>query len=312
MDATDGSGSTTGWLQEGTWRVSGGGGTPAVVSVTPNSGSGLSQTFTLLYSDAAGAGSLQRIGGWFDNSTTNSAGSCLAYYTPANNEVNLFNDASTATVTVTPGSATTLQNSQCSINVPETAVTTSGNNLTLTLAVTFEAGYTRAQNTYMDATDASGATTGWLQMAIWRVSGNGSGGTPAVVSVTPNSGSGLSQTFTLQYSDTAGAGSLQRIGVWFDNSTTNSAGACVAYYTPANNEVNLFNDASTATVQATPGSATTLQNSQCSINVAATSVSTSGNALTLTLAVTFEAGYTRAKNIYAEANDISGASTGWQ
>src|ERR1700728_5517562 len=162
----------------------------------------------------------------------------------------------------------------------------------------------------MDATDGSGSTTGWLQEGTWRVSGGG--GTPAVVSVTPNSGSGLSQTFTLQYSDTAGAGSLQRIGVWFDNSTTNSAGSCVAYYTPANNEVNLFNDASTATVQATPGTATTLQNSQCSINVAATSVSTSGNALTLTLAVTFEAGYTRAKNIYAEANDISGASTGWQ
>src|SRR6202034_1989666 len=107
---------------------------------------------TLLYSDAAGAGSLQRVGVWFDNSTTNSAGSCLAYYTPANNEVNLFNDASTGTTQATRGTATTLQNSQCSINVAGTAVTTSGNNLTLTLAVTFEAGYTRAENTYMDAT----------------------------------------------------------------------------------------------------------------------------------------------------------------
>src|SRR6202034_2877898 len=110
----------------------------------------------------------------------------------------------------------------CSLNMADTTVTQSGNDMTLTLAVTFEAGYTRAKNIYMQANDVSGTATGWLLMGTWRASG--ASGTPAVVSVTPNSGSALTQTFTLQYSDTAGAANLQRVGVWFDNSATNSAG----------------------------------------------------------------------------------------
>jgi hypothetical protein len=53
-------------------------------------------------------------------------------------------------------------------------------------------------------------------------------------------------------------------------------------------------------------------NSQCSVNVAMTTVMASGNTLTLNLAVTFRPAYAGAKNTYMYAADISGSDSGWQ
>ena len=99
--------------------------------------------------------------------------------------------------------------------------------------------------------------------------------------VTPSSGSGASQTFALQYSDTAGAASLQQVWVYFNATLANPASnACLLYYNVATNQINLLSDNGTAWQAATLGSATTLQNSQCSLNVAAATVASSGNTLT--------------------------------
>src|SRR6202034_159232 len=61
---------------------------------------------------------------------------------------------------------------------------------------------------------------------------------------------------------------------------------------------------------ATPGTAVTLSNSQCSVNAAA-SVTASGVDLTLNLPVTFTAAYAGKKNIYMYAAGSS-ANSGWQ
>ena len=78
------------------------------------------------------------------------------------------------------------------------------------------------------------------------------------------------------------------------------------------NQLNLLNDAATAWLTATPGAAITLQNSQCSVNVASTTVASNGNTLTLTLAMTFKAAYAGPKNVYMYATDVSGSNSGWQ
>jgi hypothetical protein len=312
MYAADVSGSNSGWQQEGTWTAQSVSGTPATVSVTPNSGSGASQTFALVYSDTAGAASLQSTYAWFNATLAGSAASsCFVNYDNAANQVSLLNDAATAWLTATPGAATTLQNSQCSVNVASTSAAKSGNTLTLNLAMTFLPSYAGAKNTYMYAADVSGANSGWQQEGTWTApSGTG---TPAAVSVTPNSGSGASQTFALVYSDTAGAASLQVTYAWFNATLADSAGSsCFVNYDNGANQINLMNDAGTAWLTATPGAATTLENSQCSVNVASTSVAKSGNTLTLTLAMTFQSGYAGAKNTYMYAADVSGANSGWQ
>ncbi|HTC86767.1 MAG TPA: NF038122 family metalloprotease, partial [Bryobacteraceae bacterium] len=61
---------------------------------------------------------------------------------------------------------------------------------------------------------------------------------PAVVSVTPSSGSGSSQTFALQYSDTAGAGNLSFVYAWFTTTVTgNGSSSCLLSYQPSTNQL---------------------------------------------------------------------------
>ncbi len=289
-------------------------GVPSVVSASPSSGSGLSQTFTLQYSDTAGAANLQYVWVYFTASLANpDSQSCLLYYNVTPNRINLLNDAGTTWLTATPGTAaTTLTNSQCSLNVTAMTVTPNGNALTLKLSMTFKAAYAGAKNTYMYASDVSGSNSGWQQEGTWTVLA--AAGTPATVSASPSLGSGLSQTFTLQYSDTAGAANLQYVWMYFTASLANPDSlSCLLYYNVAPNQINLLNDAGTAWLTATAGTAsTTLTNSQCSLNVTAITVTKSGNTLTLKLAMTFAAAYAGAKNTYMYASDVSGSNSGWQ
>jgi len=141
---------------------------PAVVSVTPNSGSGAMQTFTLEYSDSAGAAHLKQVYAWFKAKGV-ANNSCELYYSAANNQINLLNDAGTAWLAATPGAATPLQNSQCSLNVTTMTATLNGNTLILSLPMTFEAAYAGTKSVYLFASDVSGVNTGWQQLGTWTV-----------------------------------------------------------------------------------------------------------------------------------------------
>jgi hypothetical protein len=312
MYATDAAGFNSGWQLRGAWTVPGGVG-PQAVSVTPSSGFGSTQTFALQYSDSAGASSLQQIWGYFSATLGNPASqSCMLYYTVAINQINLLSDDGMAWQAATLGSVATLQNSQCSINVATaTVVATGGNTLTLGLAMTFQAAFAGTKNIYLRAIDVSGSASAWQQLGSWTV--GSSAGAPAPVSVTPSSGSGASQSFALQYSDTAAAASLEQVWVYFNATLANPASnACLLYYTLATNQISLLGDNGMTWQAATLGSAATLENSQCSLNVAATTVQVSGNTLTLSPAMTFQASFAGPKNIYLYAGDVSGADSGWQ
>jgi len=308
----DVSGDNSGWQQLGSWTVTSGAGTASTASVTPNSGSGTGQTFTFQYSDTAGAASLTQVWAYFSATLANPAASaCMVDYNTANNQINLLSDNATAWMPATLGSATTLQNSQCSLNVATATVVLSGDSLTLNVTVTFKPAFAGGKNVYLHAVDVSGSNSGWQQLGGWTVSSGA--GTPSTVSVTPNSGSGSSQTFAFQYSDTAGAANLQQVWAYFNATLANPASsACLLYYNSASNQINLLNNTATAWLSATLGAASTLQNSQCSLNVATATVSRIGDVLTLSVTVTFQPAFAGSKNIYLHAVDVSGANSGWQ
>jgi hypothetical protein len=309
--AVDVSGSNSGWQQDGAWTAGSTAGTPVAVSVTPGSGSGASQTFALEYFDTAGAASLQQVWVYFNATLANPASNaCLLYYSATANQINLLGDNGTSWQAATLGSAATLQNSQCSVNVATATVALSGNTFTWNVPMTFKPAYVGAKNAYLLAVDGSGANSGWQQLGAWTVS-NTSG--PTAISVTPGSGSGASQTFALEYSDTSGASSLGQAWVYFNSTLANPASnACLLYYSAAANQINLLGDNGTSWQAATLGSAATLQNSQCSVNVATATVSSSGNTLTWHVPMTFKPAYAGAKNAYLLAVDVSGSNSGWQ
>ena len=109
--------------------------------------------------------------------------------------------------------------------------------LTLNLAITFSSSFAATENIYMRATDLTGGDTGWQARGSWTA---GSAPTPpapppvvtvTAVSVTPRLGSGLTQSFTLQYSDSAGAASLATMWAAFSTTATNPApSSCAVSY----------------------------------------------------------------------------------
>jgi hypothetical protein len=109
----------------------------------------------------------------------------------------MLNDAGTLWSSATIGSTTPLSNSQCSINAATTSVSVSGATLTLNLPVTFASADGGAKTIWAYAA-GSAANSGWQTLGAWTVP---SPGIPAGVTagpVSPNSGSGLQQTFTFQ------------------------------------------------------------------------------------------------------------------
>ena len=189
-------------------------------------------------------------------------------------------------------------------------VALSGNNLTLNVSMTFKPAFAGAKNIYLHDVDLSGASSGWQQLGAWTIPG--ASGTPAVISATPTSNSGSSQSFALQYSDSDGAVRLQQVWAYFSATLANPASqSCMLYYDVSTNRINLLNDTATGWLSATLGAATTLQNSQCALNVQATTVALNGNLLTLNLVMTFQPSFAGLKNIYLYATDVSGSSSGW-
>jgi hypothetical protein len=304
-----GSSGNSGWQQMGTWTVPAS--TPEPASVTPSSGSGLQQTFALQYSDPLGATDLVSAWVWFTSNfnTASAANSCLVYYGSGTNLLSLLNDAGTVWLSAPPGSAVTLSNSACSINVAGATVTLSGTNSIVSLPVTFTPGYAGAKSIYMYAAGSS-ANSGWQALGSWTVPAVS---TPEPASVTPSSGSGLQQTFALQYSDPLGTSDVTSAWVWFTSNfnLTSAANACLVYYARATNLLFLLNDAGTVWSSATLGAAVTLSNSQCSVNVAAATAAQQGTLLTVNAPVTFTAGYAGLKGVYMYVAGSSGNS-GWQ
>jgi streptogramin lyase len=282
------------------------GGPPTVGSLTPNSGTGITQTFTMSYSDPFGASDLSSVLVLF-NSSLNMSGGCVISYTPANNKLHLYNDAGTGlSPGVTPGSVGSASNSQCTLAGTGSSFGTSGNVLTLNVALTFSGTFIGSKNVYLSGLGQT-ASSGWVQKGTWLPV---SAGPPTVVSLSPSSGTNLAQTFVMVYSDPNGASDLSSVLVLMNNSV-NLNGGCAVVYWPSTNKLFLYNDAGTAlSTGLIPGSSGTVSNTQCTLAAAGSSVATSGNNLTLTITLTSSGTFVGSKNVYLNANGRA-SSSGW-
>jgi hypothetical protein len=132
------------------------------VSVTPGSGTGTTQTFSFLYSDTDGSADLSTVFALF-NTSTSVAKACYIYYVPSSNLLYLENSAGTGSQgSLTPGSTATVSNSECTISGTGSSVTSSGNNLTVAVKITFQSTFTGAKTIYMNAASKEGETSGGL------------------------------------------------------------------------------------------------------------------------------------------------------
>ena len=314
MGVSDNANVFSGWQQMGSWTVTAADNLPpASVSVTPGSGAGSSQTFTLVYSDPYGFGDLSWVQLDFQTQLTG-ANACYLQYTRSTNTIQLINDAGTGNVGSggTLGSAGTLVNSQCTLNLASSSAAAAGNNLTVNLALSFTTAFEGPKSIFMGAVNNGNVASGWQQMGSWTVTQAGNL-PPTNVSATPSSGSGFTQTFAFIYSDPYGNTDLSLVQMHFQTQLV-SQNACYLQYTRSTNTIQLINDAGTGNVGSggTLGSAGTLVNSQCTLNLASSSASGSGNNLTVNLSITFNSGFTGSKNISMSAVNNATVFSGWQ
>ena len=306
LDAVNIANVRSGWQAEGSWSVITA--APVNVSVAPVSGSGGTQAFSFVYSDPYGFADIFYVEALFQTQPV-AQNACYVQYVPSNNTISLIADSGSGYAgSMTLGTVGTLSNSQCIVDGGASSKSTSGNNMTLTLALTFKPVFNGAKNVYLNVFNKASISSGLQAKGTWTVA------TAAAVnvSVAPVSGSGASHAFSFVFSDPYGYTDIYYVEALFQTQPVGQ-NACFVQYVTSTRAISLVADSGSGYAGSmTLGTTGTLSNSQCTVDVGASSISTSGNTLTLTLALTFKPAFTGAKNIYMGVFNNSNVFSGWQ
>jgi hypothetical protein len=283
-----------GLRQVATWSVPSGAATPSIGSVNPSSGTGASQTFAIPLSDSDGNAAISSADILF---TGNDGLRCHVFYLRSSGALYLAAPNESAWLaSAALGSSASLQHAYCSVNVAASSAAPSGNVLTLKLALGFTAAFGGSRILLADVYTANGLHWGYQQVATWSVPTGPA--VPSIVSVTPSSGSSRGQTLAIQMSDTDGNTAISSADILF---TGNDGLRCHVFYIRGSGALYLAAPNESAWLGPTIiGSSTALQHAYCSIDASASSVTASGNTLTLNLALGFTAAFAGSRTMLAD------------
>ena len=298
---------------------------PSVVSLSPNTGFGNSQLFTARYSTVNPGGATIDRAYLLMNTSINGTNGCLVEYSPASNTFRLINnDGATWSAPALAGTAVTLSNSQCSLNVAASSGATTASVGTLdtsvNYALTFATGFAGFKNIYLLASsESAGVTSGWVQGGTWTVSDTGGTGTPGVASLIPTTGAGFSGTFTGTFTHTGGA-TQHYLGYMLFLPTPNvvnytATGSCLVEYNRISNGMRLIDNAGTGWLGGQSGIAlgtfgATLSNNYCTINIQSATAFVNGTSMTVSVPVTFQTSLGPVLGTFLQAFDVTGNFTG--
>jgi len=318
------SSTNSGWEAKGAWTIPAPAGGVGVGTITPRNSSGTSGTFTGTFTHTGGANQ-HYLGYMLFLPTPNvvnytATGTCLVEYNRISNGMRLIDNAGTGWLgplvgipVGTPGAV--LSNNQCSVDVQSATALVNGATMTVTVSVTFNAAIGPVLGTFLQALDVNGIWTGMTQIGNWRVPGAPQTRPgPTVLSVAPETAAGNSATYSMAFSHTSGMAALAFLNLRI-TTTIVDAPACHVVYFPGNNMLNLVDAAGGGLVSPTgvaAGSSGTLTNGLCTVNAAGASAGGSGNALGVTIPVSFNtAAFNGLKNVYVNGFDNAGLLTHW-
>jgi len=292
---------------------------PSPASAGPAAGSGSAGAFTFTFSDSAGFQSLTVVDVLINNALDGRQACYVAFVPSGANSGSVYlvdngGDAGGPYSGMTLPGSQTVSNGQCTITGTGSSVSSSGNSVTLTLAITFASGFAGNKLFYLSAQDASG-NSGWQVLGTWNVPGAQAAG-PSVSGMSPARSNTSSQTYTFTFTDTIGWQDIAVANVLI-NSAIDGRHGCYLAFLPASSSLLLVDDAGDA---AGPYSGMVLPgvgsngNSQCTVAGAGSTVSGSGNTLTLALAITFSQSFAGNQVFFLAArNGVgSGQNSGWQ
>ncbi len=236
---------------------------------------------------------------------------------------------------LTPGSSSSLSNSQCTLNgvgssasvgVGSSAsgsgvgpsISTIGTTLTLTLSVTATVSFIGTKNVYLLAEDSEGSISGWDNAGTWTPTADTP---PSVGTLTsnPSPATATNEVFTATFVSNNGKSATDLTWAYFVADANNAANppndvnACfVRYYQPTNSLYLQMDSGSGVLGPLTPGSANSLTNTQCTLYGTGSSATVNGSDLTLQLSVSANAGFAGSSHeIYLLTIDSEGSNSGY-
>jgi hypothetical protein len=283
------------------------------VSVTPSGGSAGRQVFSFLARHGAGVNNIQYAQILFSQSALSARNACYISYDPAANVFYLLSDDMTQWYGLLGGSANTIGNAQCTIYGATSGSSKAGTDLTTNIDISFRSGFAGVKNVYQFSGDTLGNGSGWQTMGFWYTGGALNTGDPSVVeliSLTPNSGAGVSQVFTAVTKDGDGAVTIPFVQ-FVMNAGLSGFNGCFIHYDRASNVFYLLNDTGTVFSGLVAGSATQVSNSQCTLHGIGSGGTAVGPDLTVTYNLDFSAGFAGTKQIFMQAVDNTGIIEVW-
>lgn len=207
------------------------------------------------------------------------------------------------------GTASTVQNSQCTIQGATSMAQASGTSLLLTLRIAFSSTFTGSKVIYTAARDTGSGNTGWKTVGSSQIP-EATSPLPRTRPVSPATIVAESATITATYESGTGFTTA-----WIlTNSSLDAARACyVAYFAPGNLLL-LYpdnGDGANALQMSLSGN-NSLENSQCRIDAAGSRATIAGGTLTLTLNLTMKPAFAGPNGIWTAMAGSDGQVSRWR
>lgn len=285
---------------------------PANISVTPSNGNTETAHLTYLLQDGNG---FQDIRYFYANihNAVSTIGACYTRFDADLNTISLLSDNGASWVgSAVMGEAKLLSNSQCVIDASRSSVWGHATRLSVKIHYSFQPGFGGAKSLLMYVQDRAGTIAGWQLRGGWLVPQLAGNVQPSVDYFQPNSGVFPSTLFVLRAVDANGFGDLRDIHL-LANDTLAYANSCYVLYNQQTNQLKLLNDSTTQFLgPLTPGVSGSVQNSSCILSAGYSSATRAGDALTLSVYLTFKDATAGLNNVWTLVSDQSNAFLGWR
>jgi hypothetical protein len=282
---------------------------PVPVSVTPADAQGQEQILDFIIRDPDGPGDISSVLVLIHSSFV-SSGACYISAEPGPNLLNLASDSGLQWSAATAGSATVLANSQCRLRAAGSSLSVVAGELRLRLDLAFEHAFAGVRQIQVLGADARQLSSGWITLGSFTVLTSTGGAPPVAAMIHPPSASALRQIFSLTVTDPQGGQDVSEARI-LAAPVLSAAHACLVRFTASPSQIHLASDAGTSWTSATPGSGSTLQNSQCRVHAASSGLSAGTSAALFWADLEFLPSWTGTRLLWGAATDLSGLQAPW-
>lgn len=262
------------------------------VTITPSNGSGTTNNFTVTIADSAGGADVAGTYVLFNTAQQYAGGCSLALF---GTTMEVYNDVVDGWGIAHNG-GDTITESECGLTYGTAVSNAAG--WTYTFSLTFLSTMPANVNIYAQALPFSGATWGYNTIGTYAGRGAITG-----VTITPSTGSGTTNNFTVTVADSAGGADVAGTYVLFNTTQQYGGGCSLAFL---GTEMDLYNDVTQAWGGVHSG---TITESQCSLTYGTAVSSAAG--WTYTFSLTFLSTMPPNVNIYAQAFPWTGSPWGY-